>query len=67
MNPPIEVEGKYNEISMRWAPISGWADTGGDDVIQSKDEFLNKPCYDGDTLDCTGQTGTWVELTTKAG
>jgi hypothetical protein len=54
MNPPIEVEVKYNEISMRWDPISDWADTGGDDIIYYKVEFLKKPCYDGDSTDCTG-------------
>jgi len=54
MNPPIEVEVKYNEISMRWDPISDWADTGGDDIIYYKVEFLKKPCYDGDITDCTG-------------
>jgi hypothetical protein len=54
MNPPIEVEVKYNEISMRWDPISDWADTGGDDIIYYKVEFLKKPCYEGDTIDCSG-------------
>jgi hypothetical protein len=54
INPPIEVEVKYNEISMRWDPISDWADTGGDDIIYYKVEFLKKTCYDGDTIDCTG-------------
>ena len=63
MNPPIAVDVKYNEISMRWDPISDWADTGGDDIIYYKVEFLKKPCYDGDTQDCTGQTGVWIELT----
>lgn len=63
MNPPTEVEVKYNEISMRWDPIYDWADTGGDDIIYYKVEFLKKTCYDGDTIDCTGQLGTWIELT----
>ena len=63
MNPPIEVDVFYNQIFMRWDAISDWSDTGGDDIIYYKVEFLDKPCYSGDTLDCTGQLGTWLELT----
>ena len=32
MNAPTEVSTDYNQIQIRWDPISDWSDTGGDDI-----------------------------------
>jgi hypothetical protein len=63
MNAPLELQVDYNAIYFNWSAISQWSETGGDDIIYYKVEFLYLPCYDGDLLNCTGQPGTWLELT----
>jgi hypothetical protein len=45
MNAPVEVSVEYNSIQFKWSSISDWSDTGGDDIIYYKVEFLKKECY----------------------
>jgi hypothetical protein len=66
MNEPVMVNLDYDEISIKWAEIKEWSDTGGDDIQFYKVEFFNRTCYLSDTVACTGKysEGVWQELTT---
>ena len=54
MNEPVMVNVDYDEISIKWAEIKEWSDTGGDDIQYYKVEFFNRTCYLTDTIPCTG-------------
>lgn len=66
MVAPTTTSIDYNSIKLTWDPISDWADTGGDDIIYYKVEFLDKTCYLDDVNSCEGEEGTWLELTKES-
>ncbi len=65
MNLPIATNIAYNSISLSWDPVTDPVNTGGDPIIYYYVDWLYRPCYEDDNIDCEGEPiamAFWMEI-----